>query len=114
MESEPFRYPATGCNPAAPPVLTEEQQKKYDELLKDVKTWSNIPTSTAKGAEQEMLRDMEMMWLTRECLLRYLRATKWNVAQAAQRLKDTLVWRREYGTDKLTADYISDENATGE
>lgn len=53
------------------------------------------------------------MWLTRECLLRYLRATKWNTADAATRLLGTLTWRREYGVEKLDAEYISPENATG-
>jgi len=45
--------------------------------------------------------------------LRYLRATTWNVAQAETRLKNTLVWRREYGLEGFTRDYISIENATG-
>lgn len=53
------------------------------------------------------------MWLTRECLLRYLRATKWNAAEAPKRLLGTLIWRREYGLAKHTASYISPENETG-
>lgn len=53
------------------------------------------------------------MFLTRECLLRYLRATKWDVAGALKRLQSTLSWRREYGADTFTADYISPENETG-
>lgn len=53
------------------------------------------------------------MWLTRECIYRYLRASKWNEAQAATRLQATLIWRREYGVESHTADYISEENETG-
>lgn len=53
------------------------------------------------------------MFLTRECLLRYLRATKWNVSEAISRIRATLAWRREYGFEKLTPDYISIENETG-
>jgi hypothetical protein len=109
----PFPEPASGSKPAAAPVLTAEQQTKYDELLADVRSWETVPTTSAKGAEATPLADDERLWLTRECLLRYLRATKWVVPTAAQRLRSTLVWRREYGTDRFSADYISEENATG-
>ncbi|CAI6341187.1 unnamed protein product [Periconia digitata] len=109
----PFPHPADGVKPASPPVLTEDQQSKYDQVLTAVKAWTSLPKTSAKGAEQEPLSDSERMWLTRECILRYLRATKWNVAQAEKRLQDTLVWRREYGTDGFTSEYISEENATG-
>ncbi|KAF1957909.1 CRAL/TRIO domain-containing protein [Byssothecium circinans] len=109
----PFPHPAEGSKPAVPPPLTADQQSKYDELLTTVKSWTDLPKSSAKGAEQAPLTDSERMWLTRECLLRYLRATKWNLAQASKRLQGTLIWRREYGTDGFTADYISDENETG-
>jgi hypothetical protein len=109
----PFAEPAPGCKPAAAPALTAEQQTKYDQLLADVRTWESLPTASAKTSEDSPISEDERMWLTRECLLRYLRATKWDLSQATQRLKSTLVWRREYGTDKFTAEYISEENATG-
>jgi len=53
------------------------------------------------------------MWLTRDCLLRYLRATKWSPTEAPKRLLATLTWRREYGLDTFTPSYISPENETG-
>ena len=53
------------------------------------------------------------MWLTHECLLRYLRATKWNVSAALKRLMDTLTWRREFGLLSHDAAHISPENETG-
>lgn len=60
------------------------------------------------------MTDTERFWLTRECLLRYLRATKWNQREAEKRLLDTLTWRREYGVeDVLTWEHISPENETG-
>ena len=31
------------------------------------------------------------------CPIRYLRASKWNLATAKRRLEETLKWRREYG-----------------
>ncbi|CAO2655336.1 Nn.00g104000.m01.CDS01 [Neocucurbitaria sp. VM-36] len=109
----PFAEPAPGCKPAAPPALTADQQTKYDQLLADVRSWESLPTTHAKNAESAPLSDDERMWFTRECLLRYLRATKWNLHHATTRLRSTLIWRREYGTDKFTAEYISEENETG-
>jgi len=82
-------------------------------VLAEVSKWTTLPTSTAKKAPLEPLNDTERMWLTRECLLRYLRATKWNVPSALTRLQSTLVWRREYGADTFTFEYISPENETG-
>ncbi|KAH7384283.1 CRAL-TRIO domain-containing protein [Phaeosphaeria sp. MPI-PUGE-AT-0046c] len=108
----PIAEPVPGCKPAAPATLTEDQQSKYAELLAEVKSWDSLPTTKA-ATESKPLTDDERQWLTRECLLRYLRATKWNLAQAIQRLRATLIWRREFGTDTLTADYISPENEKG-
>jgi hypothetical protein len=108
----PLPEPVAGCKAAAPPVLTADQQTKYEQLLTEVKSWESLPTTKAE-TENKAVSDDERLWLTRECLLRYLRATKWNLAQAIQRLKATLIWRREFGTDTLTADYISPENEKG-
>lgn len=111
----PLEHPVEGCKPKPHPELTEEQQHKYDWLLNQVKSWHqpdegvNIP----KDAPTDLTQD-EKFWLTRECLLRYLRATKWNQAQAEKRLIATLLWRRDFGVyDKLTPEHISPENETG-
>ncbi|KAF1922865.1 CRAL/TRIO domain-containing protein [Didymella exigua CBS 183.55] len=109
----PIAEPAPSSTPAPPAALTAEQQTKYDELLGAVRAWESLPVTAAKGAELTPLDDGERMWLTRECLLRYLRATKWNPTQAATRLGATAVWRREFGTEKLSAAYISPENEKG-
>jgi hypothetical protein len=109
----PFSHPAEGVKPAPPPAHTADQQTKYEELLAAAKSWETLPKTSTKGGETAPLTDSERIWLTRECLLRYLRATKWNVAQAIKRLQETLVWRREFGTEGFTAEYISEENATG-
>jgi hypothetical protein len=108
----PFAEPAPGCKPAAPPVLTADQQTKYEQILTEVKSWETLPTTKAE-TETAPISDDERLWLTRECLLRYLRATKWAMPPAIQRLRATLIWRREFGTDTFTADYISEENAKG-
>jgi hypothetical protein len=109
----PFSTPTPESKPAPHATLTADQQTKYDELLATAKSWTTLPTTSLKGAEEAPLSEDEHLWLTRECLLRYLRAAKWNLPQAIKRVQDTLVWRREYGTAGFTADYISEENATG-
>lgn len=109
----PLTNPMPTCKPAIPAPLTTEQQAKYDQVLAAVSDWTTIPISNDKNAKAVPLEDHERMFLTRQCLLRYLRATKWKVPDALQRLQSTLSWRREYGADTFTADYISPENETG-
>jgi hypothetical protein len=107
-------HPLPQSKPKPRPELTEDQKKKYEALLSHVKSWTSIPESSARNAEKEPLTDSDRLWLTRECLLRYLRATSWHsVDAAAKRLLATLTWRREYGLQRFTPDYISPENETG-
>lgn len=109
----PLGKPLDTSKPAVRPPPTADQLAKYENLLAIVSKWTEIPTTSKSDAKNTPIEDYERMFLTRECLFRYLRATTWKVDQAATRLKNTLVWRREYGTDKFTADYISIENETG-
>lgn len=109
----PLGKPLNNIKPAVRAAPTADQLNKYESLLATVSTWTEIPTSSKADAKPAPLEDYERMFMTRECLFRYLRATTWKVDQAATRLRNTLVWRREYGTDKFTADYISPENETG-
>jgi hypothetical protein len=110
---EPFAHPLPTCKPVPRPPLTEEQEKKYEELLEIVKTWTKVPKAEAANAEEDDINDGDRLWLTRDCLLRYLNASKWDVPSAAKRLLGTLTWRREYGLLGFTHDYISVENETG-
>jgi hypothetical protein len=105
--------PPSLSKPQKPAPLTPEQEVKYATVLAQVSNWETIPATTAKNAPQAPITDHERMWLTRECLLRYLRATKWVTANALRRLQSTLSWRREYGADTFTYDYISPENESG-
>lgn len=111
--SKPFGKPLDSAHPVERPPLTAEQSTKYATLLERVKAWTEIPTGLAAKSPKEPLTDGDRMFLTRECLLRYLRATKWHIDQAETRLRETLSWRREYGIEKHTADYISPEQETG-
>ena len=106
----PLPSPAAGCRPEEPTALTEDQQKKYNWLLEQVKAISEVPSTKGKAGP---LTDGEKFWLTRECLLRYLRAAKWHEKDAEKRIIKTLTWRREYGVDELTPDHVSPENETG-
>jgi hypothetical protein len=109
----PVPMPPLTAHPQKRAPLDAEQQSKYATVLAAVSQWETIPATTAKNAPQAPITDHERMWLTRECLLRYLRATKWNTANALRRLQSTLSWRREYGADTFTYDYISPENESG-
>lgn len=109
----PVPMPPSLSKPQKPAPLTPEQEVKYATVLAQVSNWETIPATTAKNAPQAPITDHERMWLTRECLLRYLRATKWVTANALRRLQSTLSWRREYGADTFTYDYISPENESG-
>lgn len=106
----PFVDPVATSHPTQQPSLTEEQETKYAAFLETVKAWKVIPAAAGKEGP---VTESEIMWLTRECLLRYLRATKWVAADAAKRLLGTLTWRREYGVEALTPSHISPENETG-
>jgi hypothetical protein len=106
----PIAEPVETAKPDPPVELTADQQAKYETLLNKVKSWTEIPSSQGKEGP---ITENEIMWLTQECLLRYLRATKWSTDEAAKRLLGTLTWRREYGVENLTADHVSPENETG-
>jgi hypothetical protein len=110
---EPFPHPLPSCKPEPQSELTEEQSIKYSSLLEQVKSFEEIPTKSGANASANPINDQDRLFLTRECLLRYLRASKWDVATAKKRLMATLTWRREYGLLDHTHDYISPENETG-
>ena len=116
----PFELPASSVSIPPTEPLTTEQETSYNSLLNSVSSWTLLPNS--KPVERnEPLTESERMWLTRDCLLRYLRASKWSVSTAKDRLAATLQWRRTYGltalppstTPKITAEYVSPENETG-
>ncbi|KAI8853059.1 hypothetical protein BC829DRAFT_414177 [Chytridium lagenaria] len=65
--------------------LTDEQQENLDELKDELPLIYGRLTGTPLGGEEK--------WADIPCLLRYLRATKWNVENAVKRLEKTLQWR---------------------
>ena len=106
----PFEAPAASSTRPDPVELTPGEQTKYDDVLAHMKALENLPTtSNKKNKETAPLSDVEQYFLTKDCILRYLRATKWNVHEAKKRIEGTIVWRREYGTDTMTAETIEPE-----
>lgn len=127
---KPLEAPAASIVPPPRAELTADQEAKYSTLLKAAQSLTSIPNNKKTNKQQKSAEkqeeknesaaassspptEAERMWLTRDCLLRYLRATNWNVKESQQRLVDTLAWRREYGIDTFTAEYISPEQETG-
>jgi len=106
----PVSAPTASSKPKEHEPLTEEQQKKYDLLLEQIKALTEVPSTKDKAGP---LTDSEKQWLSRECLLRYLRATKWQEKDAEKRIVKTLTWRREYGVETIPLENPSLENETG-
>lgn len=106
--------------PIAPPVVSEAdpranladvEQDMFNSVLKHFSdSVYHIPT-----LDNGELTEAERFWLSCECLLRYLRATKWKSAAAAiQRLEATLKWRREYSIyNDVSAGHVEPEAVTG-
>ncbi|AQZ14607.1 PDR16 (YNL231C) [Zygosaccharomyces parabailii] len=106
--------------------LTAEQQKMYLSVLNHFRNSElKVPCEEKPEGEEtkkeEPLSEYEKAWLTRECILRYLRATKWEEKDAIDRIVASLAWRREFGIshmgdengDELKSDQVSIENETG-
>lgn len=120
----PIVSPPAGYKVPAKKELTSQELSMYKNVLKH---FSNpdltIPDQekNSKEATKSPLTTFEKAWLSRECLLRYLRATKWKESEAIERLTMSLAWRREFGIshmgeengDKITPETIEIENETG-
>lgn len=56
----------------------------------------------------------ELRWLNKpDTIPRYMRASKWNLRDAENRLKATMEWRREYRPDLIPPDEVKIESETG-
>lgn len=120
----PFEAPIT---PIKEPDfnLTPEEEGKYQQVLEHFQKFveKEHPVNDVAGAPRHELLDEELAWLTRECFLRYLRATKWKVDATIKRIEETILWRRAFGlvsipghTDSsqlITAALVEPENVTG-
>lgn len=113
----PFPKPAPSAKTPAPVKLTDEQHEKYVAVLKHFTESKDAPNSEKHiDGPRSPITKAEKAFLTRECFLRYLRATKWDVHDCIKRVEGTLAWRREFGIDPestLTSEIVSHENETG-
>ncbi|KOS17191.1 CRAL-TRIO domain-containing protein [Escovopsis weberi] len=109
----PIPAPAAESAPLPRATLTDTQKAMYATVLDKVAALTEVACSSKHADKSGPLTDAERAWLSRDCILRYLRAAKWNAASAFERVVATLVWRREYELDGFTADYISPEQETG-
>ncbi|CAN6674471.1 phosphatidylinositol transfer protein Pdr16p [Trichomonascus vanleenenianus] len=114
---DPFDKPSTQSKIPERSPLTESEQAKYGEVLEYFEELEQLPVSNHKHEQATApLSEAEKAWLTKECFLRYLRATKWKVEDAKKRIEGTLLWRRTFGVDPestLTPELVSEENETG-
>lgn len=134
----PFSSPSEGSHVPEEKSLSTEEHEKYLTVYRHFAADGlKVPITEANHKDQDAskftaLTDAERAWLTRECFLRYLRATKWVVKDAVARIELTLAWRREFGIasnatteaarteeDKagdgliVTSELCSPENVTG-
>lgn len=120
----PFTEPSAQAEIPAERELDASQQEQYllvyrhfavpDLLL------ASSEASHKAGDKKQALLDAERAWLTRECFLRYLRATKWHTESAIDRIELTVAWRREFGIsgafdadNEVNGDLCNEENETG-
>jgi molybdopterin converting factor small subunit len=110
-----FPVPEEQCKPTKAAQLTKDQQAKYEEILAYMKQQETFPTSLkAEEKGQEPASEWEKLrYLSRESMLRYLRATRWDVKAAQKRLTDTIAWHREFGTQTLDPDEMAIEAKSG-
>lgn len=122
----PFSEPVAECIIVPEATLDASQKEKYDKVLAHF-SQEGFKTATSEASlknkeedKYEPLTEAEKAWLTRECFLRYLRAAKWNYKEAAERIEQTLSWRREFGIagnfdadNEVNGNLCSVENETG-
>jgi hypothetical protein len=92
----PAEYPFHNCSPT--------HLKRFKELQ------SFLVAIISRDATQG---EIERRWCSDACLLRYLRASKWDVGTAMMRLKDSLIWRRTFRPDEITLDEVKAEAMSG-
>ncbi|PVF97232.1 CRAL/TRIO domain-containing protein [Serendipita vermifera] len=106
----PLPVPAVS-NHSRPPSLSGVQEEKR---LQVISHFSSEEYKLPGIHDNTTLTEIEKYWLTSDCILRYLRATKWQPAEAIKRLEETLKWRREFGIyDRISSDHVKPEGETG-
>lgn len=111
-------------NLAHKPTYEEIEKAAHEEIYNNVlthfKNTELYPTRETNCPQSEFkpLNKFEKVWLSKQCLLRYLRACDWKEKEAINRITTSIGWRREFGIaggefDKVTSDLVKVENETG-
>lgn len=114
VDYEPF-LPDKKYHKTSPPellTLTEKQEAIYQEVLAHFASADYVipGVEDADGG----LTEEEKFYLTYECFLRFLRATRWDARSCITKLEAALKWRREYGIyDTLTLESIKEHCLKG-
>lgn len=98
--------PSPGCGPKTKRIYTAEQEEKIEQLRQYAFTLLLPETDPYYPWELRFLSDPG-------CMPRYMRAAKWKIANAQERIKGTIEWRREYKPDLIRPDEIAIEAQTG-
>ncbi|TFK27497.1 CRAL/TRIO domain-containing protein [Coprinopsis marcescibilis] len=94
-------------------TLSDSEQELYNQVLAPF-TKEDYVIPEMPEEEKGGLTEDERFWLSRHCLLRYLRASKWDAQVAIQKIEATLRWRRENRMDDPSyASSIEPEAVTG-
>lgn len=122
----PFEAPSSESHIPKEHKLTDDEKAKYIKVLKHFQNPDLVIADSEENHKHKntssasALSIDEKSWLTRECFLRYLRATKWHVDEAIDRIEMTLAWRREFGINHIlekdnvvNGELTSPENETG-
>ncbi|RIA80945.1 CRAL-TRIO domain-containing protein [Glomus cerebriforme] len=88
-----------------PPELTAEQKERFDEFKEYV--------DSILLPKEDDRYPIERDWVSDACLNRYLRAAKWNLSDAKNRIKYSLEWRREYNPSEIDPKSVEAEAVTG-
>ncbi|KAG0325034.1 hypothetical protein BGZ99_001131 [Dissophora globulifera] len=98
---QPLFTPSPHCRLPAPPApLSDSQIASLDALRSHIH--DTVVTSPAERA-----------WTDDACLLRYLRARKWSLADAKVAVRDTLRWRKSFNPMVADRDVLWTETASG-
>ncbi|KAI8833298.1 CRAL-TRIO domain-containing protein [Chytriomyces cf. hyalinus JEL632] len=105
----PILSPPTAYNPPADYPLTgftAEQKAQFDTLTAHV---ANLLQHELTGVPL----DGEIEWANDECVVRYLKAAKFDGERAAAMIEKTLQWRRDYRPTEISFDEMEPEAENG-
>ncbi|KAH8094696.1 CRAL-TRIO domain-containing protein, partial [Cristinia sonorae] len=98
--------PAPGTVVGPVREYTGEQQK----LINDLREYAH----TLLLPESDPYRVWEKRWVNKpDTMPRYMRAAKWNFADAKKRIQGTLEWRREFKPELIPPDEVKIEDESG-